>query len=55
MSDQQSAEERAEKDPYPADQQFGKAAAEDQERVDRGEEPKGADGDEPRAGNKAEG
>ncbi|MBV9042949.1 MAG: hypothetical protein JOZ68_18260 [Acidimicrobiia bacterium] len=55
MSDQQSADDRNEQDPYPADQQFGKAAAEDAERVDRGEEPKGADGDEPRAGNKAEG
>ena len=53
MSDQQSPDDRSEQDPYPADQQFGKAAAEDQERVDRGEEPKGAEGDEPRAGNKA--
>ncbi|MCU1451500.1 MAG: hypothetical protein JWP02_3670 [Acidimicrobiales bacterium] len=55
MSDQQqTGDDRDEKDPYPADQQFGKAAAEDQERVDRGEEPEGAGGDEPRAGNKAE-
>jgi hypothetical protein len=53
MSDQQSPDERKQQDPYPADQQFGKAAAEDQERVDRGEEPQGGS-DEPRAGNKAE-
>ena len=51
MSEQQSADDRNQQDPYPADQQFGKAAAEDQERVDKGEKPKG---DEPRAGNKAE-
>ncbi|MBV8980133.1 MAG: hypothetical protein JO086_04470 [Acidimicrobiia bacterium] len=54
MSDQQPADDRTEQDPYPADQQFGKAAADDQERVDRGEQPKGAEGEEPRAGNKAE-
>jgi hypothetical protein len=53
MSDQQPADDRKQQDPYPADQQFGKAAAEDQERVDRGEEPEGASGDEPRAANKA--
>lgn len=51
MSDQQAANTRNEKDPYPADQQFGAKAAEDQERVDRGEEPEG--GEEPRAWNKA--
>jgi hypothetical protein len=51
MSDQQAPDERDEQDPYPADQQFGKQAAEDQERVDKGEEP---EGDEPRAGNKAD-
>jgi len=55
MSDQQPVDERDQQDPYPADQQFGKAAAEDQERVDRGEQPEGADGDEPRAANKADG
>ena len=54
MSDQQSADDRKQQDPYPADQQFGKAAAEDQERVDRGEEPTGDSDGEPRAGNKAE-
>jgi len=54
MSDQQPADDRKQQDPYPADQQFGKAAAEDQERVERGDEPKGAQGDEPRPGNKAE-
>ncbi|MBV8159310.1 MAG: hypothetical protein JO265_00140 [Acidimicrobiia bacterium] len=64
MSTQQPADNRNQQDPYPADQQFGKAAAEDQERVDRGELPRegGADtpgepgdGDgEPRAANKAD-
>ena len=54
MSNQQPADDRKQQDPYPADQQFGKAAAEDQERVERGEESKAAGGDEPRAGNKAE-
>ena len=53
MSDQQPAEDREQQDPYPADQQFGKKAADDQERVDAGEEPVGT-GDEPRAGNKAD-
>ena len=43
--------ERDTKDPYPPDQQFGKAAAEDQEKVDKGEQPTEKD---PRAGNKAE-
>jgi hypothetical protein len=43
--------ERDNKDPYPADQQFGKAAAEDQEKADQGEQPAEKD---PRAGNKAE-
>ena len=33
MSDQQPADDRNQQDPYPADQQFGTAAAEDQERV----------------------
>jgi hypothetical protein len=51
MSNQQSADDRKQQDPYPADQQFGKTAAEDQERADRGEPPTG---DEPRSGNKAE-
>jgi len=51
MSEQQPVDDRKQQDPYPPDQQFGKAAAEDQERVDKGEEPKGG---EPRAGNKAE-
>ena len=55
MTDQQPADDRDQQDPYPADQQFGKAAAEDQERVDRGEQPEGGDGDEPRAANKADG
>ena len=50
MSDQQNVDRRDEKDPYPADQQFGAKAAADQEKVDKGEEP---EGDEPRAGNKA--
>ena len=54
MTDQQPADDRDQQDPYPADQQFGKAAAEDQERVGKGEKPQGADNDEPRAGNKAE-
>jgi hypothetical protein len=54
MGDQQAADDRNQQDPYPADQQFGKAAAEDQERVDKGEGPKGAEGDEPRAANKAD-
>jgi hypothetical protein len=40
------------RDRYPPDQEFGAAAAEDQEKVDRGETP---DRDEqPRAGSKAE-
>jgi len=30
MSDQQPVDDRNQQDPYPADQQFGKAAAEDQ-------------------------
>lgn len=52
MSDQtQGGGDRKEQDPYPADQQFGKAAAEDQERVDAGEQPQG---DDARAGNKAD-
>jgi len=51
MSNQQPADDRKQQDPYPPDQQFGKKAAEDQERVDRGEQPSG---DEPRAGNKAD-
>ena len=53
MSDQQNVDDRDEKDPYPADQQFGAKAAADQEKVDRGEQPSDGDGDEPRAGNKA--
>jgi hypothetical protein len=54
MTDQQPADDRDQQDPYPADQQFGKAAADDQERVDKGEKPQGASGDEPRAANKAD-
>ena len=51
--------ERDRRDPYPADQQFGAAAAEDQETVDAmGEdEAAAADGGRdraPRAANKAE-
>ena len=49
-SDQQAADDRNEKDPYPADQQFGVTAAADQEKVDQGDEPEGGT---PRAGNKA--
>ena len=43
------------RDRYPADQQFGKAAAEDQEKVDRGEVDTSDDTADkaPRAGNKA--
>ena len=37
----------------PQDTAFGKAAAEDQERVDRGEEPTHAEKTEPRPGGKA--
>ena len=40
------------RDRYPPDQQFGAAAAEDQEKADRGETPERDE--EPRAGNKAE-
>ena len=46
--------DRDEKDPYPSDLQFGKAASEDQERVDRGEMPEHDPEDPPRAGTKAE-
>ena len=41
-------------DANPQDTAFGKAAAEDQERVDRGEEPEHDDTSKPRAGGKAE-
>ncbi len=51
MSDQHNVDRRDEKDPLPADQQFGAKAAEDQERADKGERPAG--GPDPRAGNKA--
>jgi hypothetical protein len=44
--------DRDTKDPYPPDQQFGAAAAKDQEKADRGEQPE-PKSDEPRAGNKA--
>ena len=54
MSEQQQPSDRDEQDPYPADQQFGKQAAEDQELVDKGEEPVGASSDAPRPGNKAD-
>jgi hypothetical protein len=55
MSDQQNVQDRDEKDPFPADQQFGARAAADQEKADRGETPERSEGagDEPRAGNKA--
>ena len=48
--------ERDRKDPYPADQQFGAAASEMQEKVDSGEADASdsAPKDKPRAGNKAE-
>lgn len=52
MSDQQGTDDRQQQDPYPSDQQFGARAAQDQERVDRGEEPVG--GDDVRPGTKAE-
>lgn len=41
-------------DANPQDTAFGKAAAEDQERVERGEEPAHDDATKPRAGGKAE-
>jgi hypothetical protein len=48
--------ERDRKDPYPADQQFGAAASEMQEKVDSGGKEGAEDMEEakPRAGNKAE-
>ena len=50
-SEQQPAEDRDQQDPNPADQQFGKQAAEDPERDDKGDQPEGGN---PRAVNKAE-
>ena len=47
-------DERKTDDRYPPDQQFGEAAAEDQDRVDQGERPEHSPGDAPRAANKAE-
>lgn len=41
-------------DANPQDTAFGKAAADDQERVDRGDKPLHDDADKPRAGGKAE-
>lgn len=52
MSDQQGTDDRQQQDPYPPDQQFGARAAQDQARVDRGEEPVG--GDDVRPGSKAD-
>jgi hypothetical protein len=46
-------DDREARDPYPPDQQFGKAAAEDQEKVDEGQPPQNDD-DDVRAANKAE-
>ncbi len=47
--------ERDRKDPYPADQQFGAAASEMQEKVDAGgkETSEHPEQEHPRAGNKA--
>ncbi len=51
----QEHDERDQQDPYPSDQQFGTAAAEDQEKVDRGAGPEELQSDDPpRAGTKAE-
>jgi hypothetical protein len=54
MTDQQTSQpgDRDEQDPYPADLQFGAAAAEDQRLVDAGDDQ--GDRDAPRAANKAE-
>jgi hypothetical protein len=51
MADENRGDES--RDRYPPDQQFGEAAAEDQEKVDRGEQPPERP-EKPRAGNKAE-
>lgn len=54
-SDRLSSHDDAEKDIYPADSQFGRAAAEDAERAaDAGGEEEGSARRVPRAGNKAE-
>ena len=57
MSDQQNVDDRDQKDPFPADQQFGAKAAADADKADRGETPEGSEGEGegegPRAGNKA--
>ena len=50
---QQPSGPRDAQDPYPADQQFGEAAAKDQERADAGDTG-GSGRDAPRAANKAE-
>lgn len=41
-------------DANPQDTAFGKAAADDQERVDHGDQPEHDEADTPRAGGKAE-
>jgi hypothetical protein len=41
------------RDAEPQDTEFGRTAAEDQERVDHGEDPVGSPVDPPRAGGKA--
>lgn len=41
------------RDAEPQDTEFGRTAAEDQERVERGEPPVGSPDDPPRAGGKA--
>lgn len=51
-NDEPRTNEDAEKDLYPPDSDFGRAAAADQERAARGEEP--AEKEAPRAGSKAE-
>ena len=66
-TDQQAGDTRDQQDPYPADQQFGAAAARDQEAADAGGGSATTEGFEstddgieveggatPRAGNKAE-
>ena len=45
---------RSQRDAEPGDTSFGRTAAEDEERVDRGEEPVGEPEDPPRAGGKAD-
>lgn len=52
MAGPERSGDEAEKDLYPADADFGRQAAEDEERLARGETP--ARHEEPRAGSKAE-